>query len=160
MISPDVVLGPDVVIHNPQLVNLYGCVIGEGCRIGTFVEIRRTVTLGRHVKIQAFVFVPEGVSIGDNCFIGPHVCFTNDKYPRATHDDGRLLVSGDWEVVPTVVREGASIGANSTILCGITIGKHALVGAGAVVTKDVPDYAIVTGVPALVVGDVREMRPA
>ena len=156
MIAADVRLGENVVIYHRDLVNLYGCEIGDGCKIGAFVEIRKQVKVGRNVKIQALAFIPEGVTIEDGVFIGPHVCFTNDKYPRAVNPDGSLMVADDWEVIPTVVKQGANIGANSTILCGITIGKHALVGAGAVVTRDVPAYAIVAGVPAQVVGDVRE----
>lgn len=158
MIATDVLLGNDVVIYHPDLVNLYGCEIGDGCKIGTFVEIRKQVKIGSKVKIQAFVFIPEGVTIEDGVFIGPHVCFTNDIYPRAINPDGSLMQADDWEIVPTLVKYGASIGANATLLCGITIGEHALIGAGAVVTHDVPAYAIVAGVPARTVGDVRE-RP-
>lgn len=160
MIAADVHLGDNVVIYHPELVNLYGCEIGAGCKIGTFVEIRRQVKIGRNVKIQAFAFIPEGVTIEDGCFIGPHVCFTNDKYPRAVNPDGSLMAADDWEIVPTLVKQGANIGANATIMCGITIGEYALIGAGAVVTRDVPAYAIVAGVPAQVVGDVRERRGA
>lgn len=160
MIAADVHLGDNVVIYHPELVNLYGCEIGAGCKIGTFVEIRRQVKIGRNVKIQAFAFIPEGITIEDGCFIGPHVCFTNDKYPRAVNPDGSLMEADDWEIVPTLVKQGANIGANATIMCGITIGEYALIGAGAVVTRDVPAYAIVAGVPAQVVGDVRERRGA
>jgi acetyltransferase-like isoleucine patch superfamily enzyme len=159
MIASDVLLGKDVTIYHPELVNLYGCEIGDGCKIGSFVEIRRQVAIGRNVKIQAFAFIPEGVTIEDGVFIGPHVCFTNDIYPRAINPDGSLMGADDWEIIPTWVRTGASIGANATILCGVTVGEHALVGAGAVVTRDVPPYAIVTGVPAHVTGDVREKQP-
>lgn len=155
MIASDVRLGKNVVIYHPNLVNLYGCEIGDGCKIGAFVEIRKQVKIGSHVKIQAFAFIPEGVTIEDGVFIGPHVCFTNDIYPRAINPDGSLMQADDWEIVPTLVRYGASIGANATILCGVTIGEHALVGAGAVVTRDVPAFAIVAGVPARVIGDVR-----
>jgi len=156
MIGPDVKLGKDVTIYHPEQVNLYGCEIGDGCRIGAFVEIRRQVKVGRNVKIQAFAFIPEGVTIEDGCFIGPHVAFTNDLYPRATNPDGSPKKPDDWVVEPTKVEAGASIGANATLLCGITIGEHAVVGAGAVVTKNVPPYAIVAGVPACVIGDVRK----
>jgi UDP-2-acetamido-3-amino-2,3-dideoxy-glucuronate N-acetyltransferase len=156
MIGADVVLGDNVTIHHPDLVNLYGCEIGHGCRIGTFVEIRKRVKIGSNVKIQAFVFIPEGVTIEDGVFVGPHVCFTNDMYPHAINADGSLMRADDWEIVPTVVRYGASIGANATILCGVTIGERALVGAGAVITHDVPDFAIVAGVPARVIGDTRQ----
>jgi acetyltransferase-like isoleucine patch superfamily enzyme len=158
MIREDVRLGEGVVIYQPQLVNLYGCVLGAGTKVGAFVEIRRQVVIGRNVKVQAFVFIPEGVTVEDGVFIGPHVCFTNDLFPRAASETGELLGALDWEVVPTRVKEGASIGANATILCGVTVGRQALVGAGAVVTRDVPDHAIVAGNPARVIGDVRDRR--
>jgi acetyltransferase-like isoleucine patch superfamily enzyme len=156
MIGSDVKLGKGVTIYHPELVNLYGCEIGDGCKIGAFVEIRRQVTIGRNVKVQAFVFIPEGVTIEDGVFIGPHACFTNDKYPRAVNPDGSLMAADDWRVVPTWVRQGASIGANATIVCGVTIGEQAIVAAGAVVSRDVPAHAIVAGAPARVVGDVRD----
>lgn len=159
MISNDVILGANVTIYHPEQVNLYGCEIGDNTKIGSFVEIRRQAKVGRNVKIQAFAIIPEGVTIEDGVFIGPHVCFTNDRYPRAINSAGELLEAGDWEIVPTVVRRGANIGANATILCGITIGEFALVGAGAVVTRDVPPYAIVCGVPARPTGDVRALAP-
>jgi acetyltransferase-like isoleucine patch superfamily enzyme len=155
MISCDAKLGKGVVIHHPELVNVYGCEIGDETRIGSFVEIRRSARVGKRCKIQAFAFIPEGVTIEDGCFLGPHVVFTNDRYPRATNDSGNVAGPRDWEIVPTTVREGASIGANATILCGVTIGRGALVGAGAVVTRNVPDFAIVAGVPAKVVGGLR-----
>jgi UDP-2-acetamido-3-amino-2,3-dideoxy-glucuronate N-acetyltransferase len=158
MIADDVKLGQGVKIYQPDLVNLYGCEIGEGSTIAAFVEIRKQVRLGRNVKVQAFVFIPEGVTIEDGAFLGPHACFTNDHYPRAVKDDGALMGPADWEVIPTLVRTGASIGANATILCGTTIGKHSMVAAGAVVTRDVPDHALVAGVPARKVGDVRQLR--
>jgi acetyltransferase-like isoleucine patch superfamily enzyme len=151
MIAPDVRLGASVVIHHPDQVNLYGCAVGDGCKIASFVEIQRGVTLGQNVKVQAFAFIPSGVTIEDDAFVGPHVCFTNDRFPRASGDDGQTLNAGDWEIVPTVVRRGASIGANATIICGVTIGEGALVAAGAVVTRDVPPYALVRGNPARVV---------
>ena len=160
MIADDVKLGRNVKIHHPEQVNLYGCEIGDGCNIGSFVEIRRQVILGRNCKIQAFAFIPEGVTIEDGVFIGPHACFTNDKFPRAINPDGSLQTASDWTTVSTRVRRGASIGANATILCGITIGEGAMVAAGAVVTKDVPDYEIVAGIPARVVGDVRDVKEA
>ena len=158
MIAADVRLGENVVIYHPDLVNLYGCELGDGCKVGAFVEIRKQVKVGRNVKIQAFAFIPEGVTIEDGAFISPHVCFTNDKYPQAINPDGSLMEAEDWEIIPTLVKEGANIGANATIICGITIGEHALVGAGAVVTRDVPAYAIVAGVPARVVGDIRDRQ--
>lgn len=153
-IAPDVKLGENVVIFHPDLVNLYGCTIGDECKIAAFVEIQRGVTLGRRVKVEAFAFIPTGVTIEDGAFVGPHVCFTNDRYPAAVDAQGSLLGaggSGDWEVVPTVVEAGASIGANATIVCGVRIGKGALVGAGSVVTKDVPPGALVVGNPARVI---------
>ncbi len=160
MISDDVKLGTGVKIHHPELVNLYGCTIGDGTSVGSFVEIRKRVTVGKNVKIQAFVFIPEGVAIGDGVFLGPHVCFTNDRYPRAVNDDGQPLGPTEWTEVATVVKDRASIGANATIVCGVTIGRGALVAAGAVVTDDVPDYALVAGVPARVCGDARTRKGA
>jgi acetyltransferase-like isoleucine patch superfamily enzyme len=157
MIKDDVKLGEGARIYQPDLVNLYGCEIGPGSTVGAFVEIRKTVKLGKNVKVQAFVFIPEGVTIEDGVFIGPHVCFTNDLYPRAVNADGSLMSASDWHQVDTLVREGASIGANATIVCGVTLGRHCMVAAGAVVTKSVPDYALVAGVPARVVGDTRKL---
>ena len=151
MIAPDVRLGRDVTIHHPELVNLYGCSIGDGCKIASFVEIQRGVVLGTKVKVEAFVFIPTGVTIEDGVFVGPHVCFTNDRHPRAVGEGGEMLGPGDWEVVPTLVRRGASIGANATIVCGVTIGEDALVGAGSTVTRDVPPGSLVVGSPARVV---------
>ena len=154
-IAPDVSLGRDVVIFHPDLVNLYGCTIGDECKIATFVEIQHGVTLGRAVKVEAFTFIPTGVTIEDGVFVGPHVCFTNDRYPAAVDAEGQLLGaggSGDWEVVPTIVEAGASIGANATIICGVRIGAGALVGAGSVVTRNVPSGMLVVGNPARVVG--------
>lgn len=148
MIAKDVKLGKNVKIYHPNLVNLYGCEIGDNCIIGAFVEIRKQVKIGNNVKIQAFAFIPEKVTVEDNVLIGPHVCFINDKYPRATNSRGELKDSSDWKMVPTLVKKGASIGANATILCGITIGQGSLVGAGAVVSKDVPAGAVVAGNPA------------
>jgi UDP-2-acetamido-3-amino-2,3-dideoxy-glucuronate N-acetyltransferase len=156
VISDDVVLGPGVIVYKPELVNLYGCRIGARTKIGAFVEIRKGVRLGENCKVQAFVFIPEGVSIGDGVFIGPHVCFTNDRFPAAVRQDGSMLEEGDWKLEETAVGDRARIGANATILCGIRIGEDALVGAGAVVTRDVPAFAIVKGNPAIVSGDVRE----
>ncbi len=158
MITEDVRLGEGVTIYHPELVNLYGCEIGAGCKIGAFVEIRKQVKIGNNVKIQAFAFIPEGVTLEDGVFVGPHACFTNDKLPRSINPDGSLMSADDWELVPTLIKQGASIGANATIVCGITIGEYALVGAGAVVTKDVPAYAIVVGVPARIVGDMRDRQ--
>ena len=132
--------------------------IGKNCIIGKGVYVDAGVSMGDNVKIQNYVSVYHGVTLEDGVFIGPHVSFTNDKYPRAVNPDGSLMEADDWEIVPTLVRQGASIGANATILCEITIGEYAMVGAGAVVTCDVPAYAIVAGVPARVVGDVRDRK--
>jgi UDP-2-acetamido-3-amino-2,3-dideoxy-glucuronate N-acetyltransferase len=158
MITDDVVIGKDVRIFHPELVNLYGCEIGAETKIGTFVEIRRGVKIGVRCKIQAFAFIPEGVTIEDGVFIGPHVCFTNDLFPRAVGADGSVQTDEDWETLPTHVGSGASIGANATILCGLRIGSFALIGAGAVVIRDVAAYSVVAGNPARAVGDVRS-RP-
>jgi acetyltransferase-like isoleucine patch superfamily enzyme len=147
-----VTLGQNVVIPHPELVNLYGCTIGDGCRIASFVEIQRGVVLGRNVKVEAFVFIPTGVTIEDGAFIGPHACFTNDRYPQAIGPDGQPLKAGEWQVVPTLVKRGASIGANATIVCGVTIGEQALIGAGSTVTHDIPSNSLVVGNPGRVVG--------
>jgi acetyltransferase-like isoleucine patch superfamily enzyme len=152
MIAPSVVLDGDVVIHQPDLVNLYGCRIGGGSRVGAFVEIQRNAVIGRDCKISSHTFICEGVTIEDGVFVGHGVMFTNDLHPRAVNLDGSLQTDADWKVVPTRVKRRASIGSNATIVAGITIGEGALVGAGAVVTRDVPDYAVVAGVPARVVG--------
>ena len=148
-ISDDVKLGKDVKIFN--FVNLYGCAIGDHTKIGPFVEIQKGATIGKNCKISSHTFICEGVHIEDNCFIGHNVTFINDKYPRSTNPDGSLQTEEDWECVPTYIRKGASIGSSATILCGITIGENAIVGAGAVVTKNVPPHTTVAGVPARVV---------
>lgn len=155
-ISNDVKLGENVRIVHPQLVNLYGCTIGDDTKIGTFVEIQKNVTIGNRCKVSSHSFLCEGVILEDEVFVGHGVMFTNDVYPRATNEDGSLKTDSDWHVVETHAKFGASIGSNATILPGVTIGKKAIVGAGAVVTSDVPDYAIVVGVPARIVGDVRD----
>jgi UDP-2-acetamido-3-amino-2,3-dideoxy-glucuronate N-acetyltransferase len=152
LIASDVELGEGVVILHPDLVNLYGCRIGDGCKIASFVEIQRGVSLGSNVKVEAFAFIPRGVTVEDGAFIGPHACFTNDPYPRAVKDSGEPASDEDWELVSTVVQARASIGANATILCGVTIGTGALVAAGSVVTQDVPAHSLVMGNPARVVG--------
>jgi acetyltransferase-like isoleucine patch superfamily enzyme len=144
--------GSDIRCCHRDLVNLYGCTIGNRCKIASFVEIQSGVTIGDDCKIQSFAFIPTGVTIGNGVFIGPHVCFTNDKFPRAVDKDGNLLGSDDWTITPTVVEDGASVGANATILCGVTIGAGALVGAGTVVTRDIAPGTIVVGNPAKVVG--------
>ena len=158
MIKDDVKLGPGVQIFHPDLVNLYGCEIGAQTKIGSFVEIRKTAKIGARCKIQAFAFIPEGVAIGDGVFIGPHVCFTNDAFPRAVNPDGLLQSGDDWETLETRVGHGASVGANATILCGIDIGEFAMIGAGTVVLKDVPAYAVVAGNPGRIIGDVRQRQ--
>lgn len=152
MIAKTVILEEGVVIHHPDLVNLYGCRIGGGTRIGTFVEIQRGAEIGRNCKISSHSFICEGVTLEDGVFIGHGVMFTNDLYPRAVNPDGSLQTDADWTLVTTRVKARASIGSNATILAGVTIGAGAIVGAGAVVTKDVPENAIVAGVPAKVIG--------
>ena len=155
MINNDVQLGEGVVIFHPDLVNLYGCKIGAGTKIGSFVEIQKGASIGARCKISSHSFICEGVEIEEGVFVGHGVMFINDTYPKAVSEDGELQTEADWQLIRTRVKTRASIGSNATILCGITIGESALVGAGAVVTKDVPDYAIVAGVPARVVGDTR-----
>ena len=155
-ISPDVRLAADVQIFHPELVNLYGCTVGSGTKIGAFVEIQKNASVGARCKISSHTFICEGVNIEDEVFVGHGVMFTNDLHPRATVGDGQLQTDADWRVVPTQVERGASIGSSATILAGVTIGTRALVGAGAVVTRDVPPYAVVVGTPARVVGDMRE----
>jgi UDP-2-acetamido-3-amino-2,3-dideoxy-glucuronate N-acetyltransferase len=145
-IAPDVKLGAGVQIHG--FVNLYGCIIGDGTRIGSFVEIQRNAVVGNRCKISSHTFICEGVTIEDEVFIGHGVMFTNDRHPRATKEDGALQTDADWTCLPTLVKRGASVGSGAVILCGVTIGERALVGAGAVVTKDVPPGAVVAGVPA------------
>lgn len=147
-IAPDVKLGRDVKIY--AFVNLYGCEIGDESKIGTFVEIQKGVRIGRRVKVSSHAFICEGVTIEDEAFIGHGVMFINDKYPGATTADGELQTEADWDCVPTLVKRGASIGSNATILCGVTIGERAIVGAGSVVTRNVPAGAIVAGNPARV----------
>jgi acetyltransferase-like isoleucine patch superfamily enzyme len=147
-IAPDVKLGKDVKLST--FINLYGCEIGDETKIGAFVEIQKNATVGKRCKISSHTFVCEGVSIEDNVFIGHGVTFINDVYPRATSDDGALQTEADWKVEPTVVKKGASIGSGATILCNVTIGEGAIVGAGSVVTRDVPPGAIVAGNPARV----------
>ena len=145
-IAPDVRLGRGVKIY--AFVNLYGCEIGDESKIGTFVEIQKAAKIGRRVKISSHTFICEGVTIEDEVFIGHGVMFINDKHPRATTAGGELQTEADWVCVPTLVKRGASIGSNATILCGVTIGERAIVGAGSVVTHDVPDGAVVAGNPA------------
>ena len=145
-IAPDVKLGQNVTIYD--FVNLYGCEIGDGSKIGTFVEIQKGARVGRNCKISSHSFICEGVAIEDEVFVGHHVVFINDRYPRATAPDGHLQTEADWQVVPTHVKRGASIGSGAVILCGVTIGEGATVGAGSVVTHDVAPGTVVAGNPA------------
>jgi len=148
-VAPDVVLGRDVRLA--AFVNLYGCTIGDESRVGTFVEIQRGATIGKRCKIQSHTFICEGIEIADEVFVGHGVMFTNDRLPRSTNPDGTLKAGDDWTCEKTLIGRRASIGSGATILCGITIGEEALVGAGAVVTKDVPARAVVVGNPARVI---------
>ncbi|NHC38164.1 acyltransferase [Scytonema millei] len=157
-INDDVKLGTQVRIFHPHLVNLYGCVIGDETKIGSFVEIQKNALVGARCKVSSHTFICEGVILEDEVFVGHGVMFTNDLYPQATNEDGSLQTETDWHVVKTWVKCGASIGSNATILAGVTIGKKAIIGAGAVVTRDVPDYAVVAGVPARAMNDVRECK--
>ena len=159
-IAKDVVLKENVRIFQPDLVNLYGCEIGADTKIGAFVEIQKQATIGRRCKISSHTFICEGVAIEDEVFVGHGVMFTNDRFPRATNPDGSPQTEADWRVIKTTVRRTASIGSNATILCGVEIGEGALIGAGAVVTHNVPPFAIVAGVPARVIGDAREQQSA
>jgi UDP-2-acetamido-3-amino-2,3-dideoxy-glucuronate N-acetyltransferase len=152
LIAPDVKLGKDVAVYN--FVNLYGCEIGDATKIGSFVEIQKGATIGRNCKISSHTFICEGVTVEDEVFIGHGVNFINDKYPRATRADGQLQTEADWAVERTVVRRGASIGTGATILGGIEIGERAIVGAGSVITRDVPANAIVAGNPARIIKEV------
>ncbi len=145
----NVKLGENVKIFD--FVNLYGCTIGDNTKIGTFVEIQKNATIGKNCKISSHTFICEGVHIGDGVFVGHNVTFINDKIPRAVNPDGSLQTEADWKLEETFVKNGASIGSSATILCGVTIGENAIVGAGAVVTKDVPPNTVVAGVPAKVI---------
>ncbi len=154
-IAPDVVIGPETKVYD--FVNLYGCEIGSQCIVGTFVEVQRGAKIGNNCKISSHSFVCEGVTIEDEVFIGHGVMFINDRYPHAT-SDGKLQTKDDWELIPTLVKHGASIGSNATILCGITVGMGAIVGAGSVVTHDVPDHTIVAGNPARLLCSTHEKK--
>jgi acetyltransferase-like isoleucine patch superfamily enzyme len=145
-IAENVTLGKNVVIYD--FVNLYGCHIGNNCKIGTFVEIQKGVTIGENCKISSHSFICEGVTIEDEVFIGHNVTFINDRFPRATTEDGKLQTEQNWTCIPTLVQKGASIGSSATLLCGITIGENSIIGAGSVVTGDVPKNTIVAGNPA------------
>jgi acetyltransferase-like isoleucine patch superfamily enzyme len=153
-IAPDVKLGQDVRIYD--FVNLYGCTIGDKTQIGTFVEIQKGVAIGGNCKIQSHTFICEGVTIEDNVFIGHNVTFINDRFPRSTTADGTLQKEADWVCEPTVVRRGASIGSSATLLGGITVGENAIVGAGSVVTRDVPANTVVAGNPARIFRKIDE----
>ncbi len=156
MPTNNVLLGENVVITYPDLVNLYGCTIGAGTRVGPFVEIQKGSVIGRRCKVSSHSFICEGVTIEDEVFIGHGVMFTNGLFPHATNHDGSLQRDGDWELTTTLIRRRASLGSNATIVAGVIVGEGALVGAGAVVTRNVPDYAVVAGNPARVIGDVRD----
>ena len=145
-ISDDVQLGRNVKLA--RFINLYGCTIGDNTKIGTFVEIQKNAWIGDNCKIQSHTFICEGVTIEDNVFVGHGVIFINDKYPRSTNSGGELQGEEDWKVIPILVKQGASIGSGATILCNVTVGENAIVGAGSVVTKDVPPNSIVAGNPA------------
>ena len=153
-IADDVQLGKNVKIYD--FVNIYGCKIDDETKIGTFVEIQKGVSIGKKCKISSHTFICEGVTIEDEVFVGHNVTFINDIYPRATSEDGQLQTEDDWECVPTLIKKGASIGSSSTVLAGITIGERAIIGAGAVVTKDVLPGTIVAGVPARVLRKIKE----
>lgn len=155
MIKNDVQLGNEVMIYHPDLVNLYGCKIGSGTKIGAFVEIQKGALVGSNCKISSHAFICDGVEIEDGVFIGHGVMFTNDIYPRATNQEGKLQAETDWKVIKTRIKKRASIGSNATILAGTTIGEGAIIGAGSVVIHDVPNYAIVAGVPAKIISDIR-----
>jgi len=152
-IAPDVKLGKNVRIFG--FTNLYGCEIGDDVKIGTFVEIQKGARIGNRCKISSHTFICEGVEMEDEVFVGHNVTFTNDLFPRATNGNGALQTDADWKCVPTRVKRGASIGSGATLLCGITVGENALVGAGSVVTKDVPAYTVVAGNPARVIKQLK-----
>jgi acetyltransferase-like isoleucine patch superfamily enzyme len=148
-IAPDVKLGKDVRIF--AFVNLYGCEIGDGSKVGAFVEIQKNVRIGINVKVSSHTFICEGVTIEDNVFVGHNVSFINDRMPRSTNEGGGLQTEADWQVVPTLIKKGASIGTSATILCGVIVGENSIVGAGSVVTRDVPANVVVAGVPARII---------
>jgi len=153
-IAPDVILGKNVVLND--FINLYGCRIGDNTKIGTFVEVQKNATIGRNCKIQSHTFICEGVTIEDEAFVGHGVMFINDRYPRSASDTGELQTEADWEVVATVIKKGASIGSNATILCGVIVGEGAIIGAGSVVTKDIPPNTIAAGNPAKEIRRLKE----
>ncbi len=153
-IAPDVKLGKNVRIFD--FTNLYGCEIGDNTKVGAFVEIQKGVKIGRNCKISSHTFICEGVTIEDNVFVGHNVTFINDMYPRATNRDGSLQTEQDWVCIPTTIKKGASIGSSATLLAGITVGENAMIGAGSVVTKDVPPNTIVAGNPARIIRTIME----
>jgi acetyltransferase-like isoleucine patch superfamily enzyme len=157
-IAASVELGKDVFLND--FINLYGCKIGDGTRIGPFVEVQKNAVIGRKCKIQSHTFICEGVVIEDEVFVGHGVVFINDRYPRSTAAEGELQTEADWKVIGTLIKRGASIGSNATILCGVTVGEKAIVGAGSVVVKDVPEGVIVAGNPARVIGNIRDAEGA
>lgn len=153
-IADNVILGKDVVLND--FINLYGCRIDDGTRVGPFVEIQKNAFIGKNCKIQSHTFICEGVTIEDDVFVGHGVMFINDRYPRSTSESGGLQTEEDWKVIPTVIKKGASIGSNTTILCGITVGAGAIIGAGSVVIKDVPSRTVVAGNPAKVIRELKD----
>jgi acetyltransferase-like isoleucine patch superfamily enzyme len=155
-VADDVKLGNNVKLAT--FVNLYGCSIDDNTKIGAFVEVQKNATIGKNCKISSHTFICEGVTIEDNCFIGHNVTFINDPYPRATTGDGELQSEADWVCIPTLVKKGASIGSSTTLLCGITIGENAIIGAGSVVIRDVPPDTIVAGNPARAIRKVNDER--
>ena len=156
-VGTNVKIGTEVSIPQPELVNLYGCMIGNHSKIGAFVEIQKNAIIGAFCKISSHTFICEGVTIENEVFVGHGVKFINDRYPRAT-SKGRLQTESDWQVVPTLVKQGASIGSGAVIMCGVTIGKKAIVGAGAVVTKNIPDHTIVAGNPAQAIKKINKLE--
>lgn len=157
-VAKEVKIGKNTKIYHPQTSNIYGCEIGGECIIGSHVVIQNGVKIGNRVKVNSFAFIPKGVIVEDEVFIGPHSCFTNDLFPRATNPDGTIKTSEDWKLGYTKVCRKASIGAGAVILSGITIGKGAMVGAGSVVTKDVPPWTIVVGNPAKVLREIKDKK--
>lgn len=157
MIASDVKLGCNVRIPQPDLVNIYGCSIGDDSKIGTFVEIQKDASIGKRCKISSHTFICSGVQIDDEVFVGHGVMFINDRYPRSA-SGGRLQTEADWKCIPTRVCRGVSIGSGAVILCGVTLGEDAMIGAGAVVTKDVPPGKVVAGVPAEILKNIRELK--
>jgi UDP-2-acetamido-3-amino-2,3-dideoxy-glucuronate N-acetyltransferase len=156
LITPDVKFGRDVKIYD--FVNLYGCEIGDNSRVGTFVEVQKGARIGKNCKISSHTFICEGVTIEDNVFIGHNVTFINDLYPRATTREGELQTESDWECRPILVKKGASIGSSVTLLAGVTVGENAIVGAGSVVTRDVPPNTVVAGNPAKILRSCNDVE--